>query len=78
MPAVRPSGLEAFADHVIRVLRRRGLFRTEDTGRTLREHDGIPRRDSQFAADRQAVPEPVAGAVPDPGHSPSQLKSRRS
>ena len=59
MPAALPSGLEAFADHVIPVLRRRGLFRTEYSGRTLREHYGIPRPDSQFAADRQAVPEPV-------------------
>jgi FMN-dependent oxidoreductase (nitrilotriacetate monooxygenase family) len=59
MPATLPSGLEAFADHVIPVLRRRGLFRTEYTGRTLREHYGIPRPGSQFAADRQAVPEPV-------------------
>jgi len=59
MPAVLPAGLEAFADHVIPVLRRRGLFRTEYSGRTLREHYGIPRPDSQFAADRQAFPEPV-------------------
>ena len=59
MPAALPSGLEAFADHVIPLLRRRGLFRTEYTGRTLREHYGIPRPDSQFAAARQAVPEPV-------------------
>ena len=52
MPPVLPSGLEAFTDHVIPLLRQRGVFRTEYTGRTLREHYGIPRPDSLFAAPR--------------------------
>jgi FMN-dependent oxidoreductase (nitrilotriacetate monooxygenase family) len=43
MPAVLPSGLEAFVDQVVPVLRRRGLFRTEYTGNTLREHYGLER-----------------------------------
>jgi FMN-dependent oxidoreductase (nitrilotriacetate monooxygenase family) len=43
MPAVLPSGLEAFVDRVVPILRRRGLFRTEYTGRTLRDHYGLPR-----------------------------------
>jgi FMN-dependent oxidoreductase (nitrilotriacetate monooxygenase family) len=43
MPAVLPSGLEAFVDHVVPVLQRRGLFRTEYTGTTLRDHYGLPR-----------------------------------
>jgi len=43
MPPVLPSGLEAFTEHVIPLLRQRGVFRTEYTGRTLREHYGIPR-----------------------------------
>jgi FMN-dependent oxidoreductase (nitrilotriacetate monooxygenase family) len=43
MPAVLPSGLEEFVEHVIPILRRRGLFRTGYTGRTLREHYGLPR-----------------------------------
>jgi len=56
MPAVLPSGLEAFVDHVIPILRERGLFRTSYTGTTLREHYGLPRPDSQYAAARgQAV-----------------------
>jgi hypothetical protein len=46
MPAALPSGLEAFTDHVIPLLRRAGVFRTEYTGRTLREHYGIPRPES--------------------------------
>lgn len=43
MPAVLPSGLESFVDRVVPILRRRGLFRTEYTGGTLRDHYGLPR-----------------------------------
>ncbi|QCO97582.1 LLM class flavin-dependent oxidoreductase [Arthrobacter sp. 24S4-2] len=43
MPAVLPSGLEAFVDHVVPVLRQRGLFRTEYTASTLRGHYGLER-----------------------------------
>jgi FMN-dependent oxidoreductase (nitrilotriacetate monooxygenase family) len=43
MPAVLPSGLEAFAGQVVPILQERGLFRTEYTGHTLREHYGLPR-----------------------------------
>lgn len=50
MPAVLPSGLERFADEVLPILRARGLFRTEYTGRTLREHYGLPRPASRFEA----------------------------
>jgi FMN-dependent oxidoreductase (nitrilotriacetate monooxygenase family) len=61
MPAALPSGLQAFADHVIPIFRRRGLFRTGYTGQTLREHYGLPRPGSQFTATRRSgVPEPVA------------------
>jgi hypothetical protein len=43
MPAVLPSGLELFVDHVVPILRSRGLFRTEYTGRTLRDNYGLSR-----------------------------------
>ncbi|WP_328917361.1 MULTISPECIES: LLM class flavin-dependent oxidoreductase [unclassified Streptomyces] len=43
MPAVLPSGLELFVDRVVPILQERGLFRTEYTGTTLREHYGLPR-----------------------------------
>jgi alkanesulfonate monooxygenase SsuD/methylene tetrahydromethanopterin reductase-like flavin-dependent oxidoreductase (luciferase family) len=43
MPAVLPSGLEIFVDQVVPILQERGLFRTEYTGSTLREHYGLPR-----------------------------------
>ncbi|GAA2524859.1 LLM class flavin-dependent oxidoreductase [Winogradskya humida] len=41
MPDVLPSGFDDFADHVIPVLQRRGLFRTEYEGTTLRDHLGL-------------------------------------
>jgi FMN-dependent oxidoreductase (nitrilotriacetate monooxygenase family) len=50
MPAVLPSGLELFAEHVVPLLRRRGLIRSEYEGATLREHFGLPRPASQYAA----------------------------
>ncbi|MEX2969665.1 LLM class flavin-dependent oxidoreductase [Streptomyces sp. C184] len=43
MPPHLPGGLEDFVDHVVPLLQDRGLFRTEYTGRTLREHYGLPR-----------------------------------
>ncbi|MFD8227425.1 LLM class flavin-dependent oxidoreductase [Streptomyces massasporeus] len=49
MPAVLPSGLETFVDHVVPILRARGLLRTEygDARRTLRERYGLPRPANQ-------------------------------
>jgi FMN-dependent oxidoreductase (nitrilotriacetate monooxygenase family) len=49
MPAVLPSGIEAFATKVVPILQERGLFRTEYTGSTLREHYGLPRPAHRFA-----------------------------
>ncbi|MEU8087123.1 LLM class flavin-dependent oxidoreductase [Micromonospora sp. NPDC049101] len=49
MPPVLPSGLETFVDHVVPILQRRGLFRTEYTGTTLRDHYGLPRPANQSA-----------------------------
>ena len=43
MPAVLPSGLEDFVDQVVPVLVERGLFRSEYTGTTLRDHYGLAR-----------------------------------
>lgn len=44
-----PHGLADFVDLVIPELQRRGLFRTEYSGRTLRENLGLPRPVSQYA-----------------------------
>jgi len=47
---VFPSGLEAFVDQVVPVLQKRGLYRTEYRGRTLRDHYGLARPANLFAA----------------------------
>lgn len=41
MAPLLPSGLERFVDSVVPLLQRREIFRTEYSGRTLREHLGI-------------------------------------
>jgi len=43
MAPTLPDGLDDFVDHVVPVLQRRGLFRTEYTGTTLRDHYGLTR-----------------------------------
>ena len=43
-----PEGLDDFVDKVIPELQRRGLFRTEYEGATLRENLGLPRPKNQF------------------------------
>ena len=43
-----PGGLDAFVDHVVPELQRRGLFRTEYEGSTLRENLGLPRPENRF------------------------------
>jgi FMN-dependent oxidoreductase (nitrilotriacetate monooxygenase family) len=50
MPPILPDGLDLFAKHVVPILRERGLFRTEYTGRTLREHYGLPRPANQYTS----------------------------
>ena len=48
MAPALPSGLETFVDHVLPILRRKGLFRDDYTGRTLREHYGLAVPANQF------------------------------
>ncbi|MEZ5908521.1 MAG: LLM class flavin-dependent oxidoreductase [Hyphomicrobiaceae bacterium] len=43
MPLLLPRMLDAFADEVVPILKRRGRFRTEYAGTTLREHYGLTR-----------------------------------
>lgn len=45
-----PGGLEEFAEQVVPELQRRGLFRTEYAGTTLREHFGLERPANQFSS----------------------------
>ncbi len=44
----QPGELEDFCDHVVPELQRRGLFRTEYEGTTLRDHLGLARPDNRF------------------------------
>jgi FMN-dependent oxidoreductase (nitrilotriacetate monooxygenase family) len=43
-----PGGLDEFVDRVVPELQRRGLFRTEYEGKTLRENLGLPRPENRF------------------------------
>ncbi|TLS47582.1 LLM class flavin-dependent oxidoreductase [Streptomyces montanus] len=57
MPPHLPGGLEDFVDHVVPILQQRGLFRTEYTGRTLRENYGLARPTNRLAAAAAAAAE---------------------
>ncbi len=59
MPPYLPGGLDEFVELVIPELQRRGLFRTEYEGRTLRENLGLPRPTNKFSK-VAASPEPLA------------------
>jgi FMN-dependent oxidoreductase (nitrilotriacetate monooxygenase family) len=41
VPHITPGGLDEFADTVVPLLQERGVFRTEYTGETLRDHLGL-------------------------------------
>ena len=53
MPPWLPGGIEVFIEEVVPILRARGLFRTEYTGTTLRDHLGLDRPASQYAPSHQ-------------------------
>lgn len=55
MPPWFPGGFERFAEGVLPILRRRGLFRTAYEGTTLRDHYGLPRPESRFAPKRERL-----------------------
>ena len=43
-----PAGLDDFVDKVVPELQKRGIFRREYEGRTLRENLGLPRPKNRF------------------------------
>ncbi|MEI9997428.1 MAG: LLM class flavin-dependent oxidoreductase [Rhizomicrobium sp.] len=49
MPPWLSGGFDIFAEQVLPILRKRGLFREDYTGSTLREHYGLDRPESQYA-----------------------------
>jgi alkanesulfonate monooxygenase len=52
-----PEGLYDFTDKVIPELQRRGLFRTDYEGTTLREHLGLPRPENRFFVEAREAAE---------------------
>ncbi|HEY0291133.1 MAG TPA: LLM class flavin-dependent oxidoreductase [Hansschlegelia sp.] len=57
MSPILPGGLTDFIDFVLPELRRRGLFRTEYEGRTLRENLGLSRPENRHVARRSVAAE---------------------
>jgi N-acetyl-S-(2-succino)cysteine monooxygenase len=57
MPAWLPGSLNDFVDMVIPELQRRGLFRKDYEGTTLRDHLGLPRPPSRYATSVPMVAE---------------------
>lgn len=53
MPPLYPQLLQEFTQKVVPILQDRGLFRTEYTGSTLRDHFGLSRPDSLYGAEAQ-------------------------
>ena len=52
-----PGGLDDFVDKVVPELQRRGIFRTEYEGTTLRENLGLPRPENRFFAEKARAAE---------------------
>ncbi len=55
MPPVLPYLLDTFVEEVVPILQKRGLFRTEYEGSTLREHYGLERPESQYFGPSEPV-----------------------
>ena len=55
MPPWLTGGFDRFADYVVPILRKRGLFREDYSGVTLRDHYGLPRPESVFALSQRAI-----------------------
>jgi FMN-dependent oxidoreductase (nitrilotriacetate monooxygenase family) len=55
MPPVLPTGLDDIVEHLVPELRRRGLFRSEYEGKTLRENLGLARPPNRLAARERAA-----------------------
>jgi FMN-dependent oxidoreductase (nitrilotriacetate monooxygenase family) len=54
VPHITPGGLDAFADQVVPLLQERGVYRTEYTGTTLRDHLGLAPHPARHPAGRAA------------------------
>src|SRR6266403_1955745 len=56
-----PGGLDDFVDRVVPELQRRGLFRREYEGKTLRENLGLPRPENRFFASAPEAARAITG-----------------
>ena len=75
MPPVLPSGLDLFVEHVVPILRGRGLFRTEYVpGQTLRARYGLPRAVSRHTASAP-VPTPADAPIPVAARTPAPTRA---
>ncbi len=54
MPPILPTGLNDFVNLVVPILQKRGLFRTEYEGQTLRENLGLRRPPNRLAAQQHS------------------------
>lgn len=50
IPERMPSGVQDFVSEVVPILQRRGVFRHEYTGTTLREHLGVPKPKNRYSS----------------------------
>ena len=57
MPPILPTQFDVFVEHVVPILQRRGLFRTEYREATLRGHFGLKRPQSQYFPQPAEVPQ---------------------
>jgi len=53
LPPTTPAGLNDFVEFIVPELQRRGLFRTEYEGSTLRENLGLKRPENQYVIERK-------------------------
>ncbi len=62
-----PAGLDDFVELVVPALQRRGIFRTQYAGTTLREHLGLPRPENRFFVPERGgrVQTGVSSAAPE-------------
>ena len=58
MPPFLPGGLDDFVELVIPELQRRGLFRSEYEGKTLRENLGLKRPASRYSESPECAQRP--------------------
>src|SRR5690606_15046535 len=70
-----PAGIDDFVDRVVPELQRRGLFRREYEGRTLRDNLGLPRPASRWATKAQSAAEQFSAGQRGSTRTPSSMRS---